>query len=95
MRVMPGSHLNPAAAPQTTTELKGGGFLMTRWITFTFAIAAVMIVASSTLLRSHPVGLPTATMPSLAELHLTADVSRLPVQEISDQSLIFPLEARQ
>src|SRR5262249_41602762 len=51
MRVMLGFPLNPATAPQTTTELQGGGFLMTRWITFTFAIAAVMVVASSTLLR--------------------------------------------
>jgi hypothetical protein len=68
---------------------------MTRWIPFTFAIAAVMVVASSTLLRSHTVGSPTVTMPSLAELHATADVSRLPVQEIGDQSLIFPLEAKQ
>ena len=95
MRVRPGFPLNPAAAPQTTTELRGGGFFMTRWITFTFAIAAVMVVASSTLLRSHSLQLPTATMPSLAELHRTANVSGLPVQEIGDQSLIFPLEARQ
>jgi hypothetical protein len=68
---------------------------MTRWITFTFAIAAVMVVASSTLLRSHPVRSTSATTLSLAELHAAADTSRLPVQEIVDQSLVFPLETRQ
>ena len=70
---------------------------MTRWITFTFAIAAVTVVASTTLLwsRPHTIKSATAAMPSLAELHATAGVSRLPVQEIGDQSLIFPLEARQ
>lgn len=69
---------------------------MMRWIPFAFAIAAaVMVVASSTLLRSHTVGSATVAMPSLAELQATVDVGRLPVQEIGDQSLIFPLAARQ
>ena len=69
---------------------------MTRWITFMFAIVALSIVASKTILsRPHTIALATAAMPSLAELHATAGVSRLPVQEISDQSLIFPFEVRQ
>jgi len=70
---------------------------MMRWITFTFAIAVVTMVASTTLLwsRPHTIVSATATMPSIAELNATAGASRLPVQEISDQSLIFPLETRQ
>ena len=70
---------------------------MTRWITFLFAIAAVTMIVSTTLLRSrsHSTVSATAAMPSLAELHATARVSRLPVQEIGDQSLIFSPEARQ
>jgi len=67
---------------------------MTRWITFTFAIAAVTLVASSTALRSHPHGLPTDTMPSLAELQ-AAIGGNLPVQEMADLSLVFPLEPKQ
>jgi len=69
---------------------------MTRWITFLFAIAAVTIIVSITLLwsRSHSTVSATASMPSLAELHATAGVSRLPVQEIGDQSLIFSPGAR-
>jgi hypothetical protein len=70
---------------------------MTRWITFMFAIVALSIVASTTIFwsRPHTIALATAAMPSLAELHAAAGVSRLPVQEISDQSLIFPFEVRQ
>ena len=67
---------------------------MTRWITFTFAIAAVTLAASSTVLRSHPHGLPIGTMPSLAELQ-AAIGSNLPVQEMADLSLVFPLEPKQ
>jgi hypothetical protein len=69
---------------------------MTRWIAFTFAIVALS-VASTTVLwsRPHTIASATAAMPSLAELHATASVSRLPVQEFVDQSLIFPREARQ
>ena len=68
---------------------------MTRWIAFIFAIVALS-VASTTVLwsRPHTIALANAAMPSLAELH-AASVSRLPVQEFLDQSLIFPREARQ
>jgi hypothetical protein len=32
----------------------------------------------------------TAAMPSLLELHAAAGVHKLPVQDIEDQSLIYP-----
>jgi hypothetical protein len=34
--------------------------------------------------------LSTAAMPSLQELHIMAGVHKLPVQEIEDQSLVYP-----
>ena len=33
-------------------------------------------------------------MPSLLELHTTAGVDKLPLQEMEDQSLIFPTVAK-
>jgi hypothetical protein len=32
----------------------------------------------------------TAAMPSLLELHTMAGVNKLPVQEMEDQSLVYP-----
>ena len=59
------------------------------------ALAVVAVVAgSSVLLRSRSSGVElsagTAAMPSLLELHAAADVHKLPVQDIEDQSLIYP-----
>jgi hypothetical protein len=63
------------------------------------AIAAVAVLATATtLLLSHtpstklPAG--TAAMPSLQELHTTANTNKLANQEIEDQSLIFPSVAQ-
>jgi len=59
------------------------------------ALAAVAVIAvASTLLwsRSSVIELSTGTaaMPSLLELHAAAGVHKLPVQDIEDQSLIYP-----
>jgi hypothetical protein len=59
------------------------------------ALAVVAVIAgSSILLRSQsPVielSAGTAAMPSLLELHAAAGVHKLPVQDIDDQSLIYP-----
>jgi hypothetical protein len=61
-------------------------------------ITAVVVVAvmagASTLLRSRSslieLSAGTAAMPSLLELHAAAGVHKLPVQDIEDQSLIYP-----
>ena len=61
-------------------------------------IAALVLVAvtagSSILLRSRSsvieLSVGTAAMPSLLELHAAAGVHKLPVQDIDDQSLIYP-----
>jgi hypothetical protein len=59
------------------------------------ALAVVAVIAgSSILLRSQSsvieLSAGTAAMPSLLELHAAAGVHKLPVQDIDDQSLIYP-----
>jgi hypothetical protein len=59
------------------------------------ALAVVAVVAgSSVLLRSrssvNELSAGTAAMPSLLELHAAAGVHKLPVQDIEDQSLVYP-----
>jgi hypothetical protein len=58
-----------------------------------FAVV-VLIGVAATMLRSRPASTEllaaTAAMPSLLELHTMAGVNKLPVQEIEDQSLVYP-----
>jgi hypothetical protein len=57
------------------------------------AVAAVgLILVATSLLRSRPpsIALSTAAMPPLQELHSMAGVNTLLVQEIDDQSLVYP-----
>jgi hypothetical protein len=59
------------------------------------AVAALIVVAMSVLRSNSPaIELSTAAMPPLQELHATANVNRLPVQEIDDQSLVYPTVAK-
>ncbi|AWM02889.1 hypothetical protein [Bradyrhizobium amphicarpaeae] len=66
-----------------------------------FLIASVVVLAlvatTSTILKRQPrtVELSAAAMPSLVELHTMAGVHRLTDQDIDDQSLIFPTQAKQ
>jgi hypothetical protein len=64
---------------------------MTRSIVIVFAILALVVVGGE-LLSSRPSALEqsTAAMPSLQELHSMASVHKLPLQDIEDQSLIYP-----
>jgi hypothetical protein len=59
------------------------------------AIAFVVLIGGvASALRSRPASIElsatTAAMPSLLELHTAAGVSKLPVQEMEDQSLVYP-----
>ena len=55
------------------------------------AVVALMVVATTMLWsRSPSIELAAAAMPSLQELHTMAGVHKLPVQEIEDQSLVYP-----
>jgi hypothetical protein len=60
------------------------------------AVAVLIVVAISLLSRSPSIALSpslalsTAAMPPLEELHVMAGVNTLPVQEIEDQSLVYP-----
>ena len=64
---------------------------MIRSIISVFAIA-VVIVIGTLLLRSHShsIELTAAAMPPLVQLHAMAGVEKLPVQDIEDQSLVYP-----
>lgn len=68
---------------------------MMRLMLSAVAVAALIVVASS-VLRSHApsIELSAAAMPSLQELHTMADVNKLPVEEVEDQSLIYPTVAK-
>lgn len=63
--------------------------------TMIVAIAFVALIGGvASALRSRPASIElsatTAAMPSLLELHTAAGVSKLPVQEMEDQSLVYP-----
>jgi hypothetical protein len=57
------------------------------------AVAAAALIAVGTFMlrsRSPSIELSAAAMPPLQELHVMAGVSKLPVQDIEDQSLVYP-----
>ena len=66
---------------------------MMRLMITALAVVAVIAVAS-TLLRSRSsvieLSAGSAAMPSLLELHAAAGVHKLPIQDIEDQSLVYP-----
>ena len=64
---------------------------MTRSLVVVFAILALVVVGGE-LLSPRPDLLEeaTAAMPPLLELHSMASVHKLPIQDIEDQSLIYP-----
>jgi hypothetical protein len=62
------------------------------------AVATVALIAVAiSMPRSRPpsIELSAASMPSLAEFHETVGVNQLPVQEVEDQSLIYPAGTKQ
>jgi hypothetical protein len=64
---------------------------MTRSLVMVFAILAFVVVGGE-LLSPRPSVLEesTAAMPSLLELHSMANVHKLALQDIEDQSLMYP-----
>ena len=64
---------------------------MIRMIISAFAVIALIAVASNALRARVPsIELAAAAMPPLQELHMMAGVDKLPVQDIEDQSLVYP-----
>jgi len=62
-----------------------------RLLTSAFAAITLIVVATSMLSpRAPSIELSTAAMPSLEEFHRIASVNKLSVQDIDDQSLIYP-----
>jgi hypothetical protein len=68
---------------------------MMRLMISSVAVVALIAVGALTLRSSsHSIELSIAAMPSLQELHVMAGVHKLPVQEIEDQSLVYPTAAK-
>ena len=64
---------------------------MMRAMISAIAVVALMVIATTMLWsRSSSIELSAAAMPPLQELHTMAGVHKLPVQEIEDQSLVYP-----
>jgi hypothetical protein len=56
--------------------------------------AAIVLIAAMIIMTRWPstsvdLAAGTAAMPSLQELHATAGIHKLPVQEIDDQALVY------
>jgi hypothetical protein len=63
------------------------------------AIAVVALLAAGVMMMRWPstsaeLASGTAAMPSLQELHVTAEVHKLPVQEIDDQALVYTAQGK-
>jgi hypothetical protein len=59
------------------------------------ALAVIIVVAGSSILLWSRTSLDNlsariAAMPSLLELHVAVGVHKLPVQDVEDQSLVYP-----
>jgi hypothetical protein len=54
------------------------------------AFALILVATSIMWPREHLIELSTAAMPSLEEFHRIASASNLPVQDVDDQSLLYP-----
>lgn len=68
---------------------------MMRLMLSAVALAALIVVTTSMLRSpSSTLELSTAAMPSLEELHAMAGVNKLPIQEVEDQSLMYPTAAK-
>jgi hypothetical protein len=62
------------------------------------AIVAIALIVVATFVRwprEPSIELSTAAMPSLEEFHTIAGVDKLPVQDVEDQSLIYPTGTKQ
>jgi hypothetical protein len=61
-------------------------------------LAAIVLVAAMIMMRwpstSVEIAAGTAAMPSLQELHTTAGIQNLPVQEIDDQALVYSAQEK-
>ena len=70
---------------------------MKRLTILALAVAALIVAAisfphsrSPSIALAPSVALSTAAMPPLEELHAIAGVNKLPIQEMEDQSLVYP-----
>jgi hypothetical protein len=68
---------------------------MMRQMISAFAVVALIVVATIMLQsRTRSIELSAAAMPPLQELHTMAGVNKLPIEEVEDQSLVYPTAAK-
>ncbi len=58
-----------------------------RWLIISTLASLSLVAAANTVLQSHS---PLAAgMPSLRELHSTAGIDKLPIEDFEDMSLVY------
>ena len=68
---------------------------MTRLIIFAFLAVALLGAGATTMLRSRSLlNGGTAAMPTIEQLHRSANVDKLPAEDFDDRSLVFPRETK-
>jgi hypothetical protein len=58
------------------------------------ALVTIALVAAATAMQRSPsteLSARTAAMPSLQELHIAADVNKLPIEDFEDMSLVYSI----
>jgi hypothetical protein len=66
-----------------------GDFRM-KILTISALAAIALLVGTASILRSHLYPVGTAGMPTMQELHSSANVDKLPSEDFEDRSLVFP-----
>lgn len=69
-----------------------------RRLTIPACVAIALVAATMIMMRwpstSVEIAAGAAAMPSLQELHATAGIHKLPVQEIDDQALVYTAQEK-
>ena len=65
-------------------------------LTISALAAAALLTGTAGILRPHlhPTNVGTAGMPTMQELHGSANVDKLPSEDFEDRSLVFPRETK-
>jgi hypothetical protein len=92
-------HLSLNHIPQHQRPIQGLEKMRLAMMRLTIpALAAIVLVVAMVMMRwpstSVELAAGTAAMPSLQELHATAGIYNLPVQEIDDQALVYTAQGK-
>ena len=67
---------------------------MTRLIISVSLAVALLAGGAAAILRSRSLSVGTAAMPTMQELHSSANVDKLPAEDFEDRSLEYPRETK-